>query len=586
MYTQRYWEENNVSEQYMITAANLNYIENRLNSLQHNIEVIDSNLGTVNNNVQIVYDKIDALTNDFNTFVQEQVKANRLNQAHTILVQIRQELEKKYGHYDIVRRTTTGILQADDLGIVKRDTISAATEELMISTPNYWLAACLVALAAWINDQKELAYKALSESIKRNDEKTSLFYTLVCRRADRRSASLKWLQRYLAKQDEENLDRQTIIVLDAYASGLMGADSEGVISKQMGVWMDHLTEKPGFVEQQTKQWSDAILQKRRLLSSNQYQYLQKYSKTWGVLKSVMEGAMLHEELLKYLTDIFEKDVSSDSLKIQLDEILTSLVTDFDDEELPLRRKEKFEQFVIDCGGDESAAQQMMTIEQTAFEEHKDFTQLLTDAAMKPESSNANASTQKFAIALSKEWISNAYNDITAANRARYPREIEINVDTFNDTTTDGSNEREIIERFNSLIEREKNEACSQISLSGFAKFCLGGGIAIIILGMLLAFTDGMIFGIIAIIAGIGMIINHFSKKKNVSLAHQKISDQFENKRNNGIQIIRATLAEVVDFKAKFNEKDIQSNDVISFLDQIAPDQYVQNLSDSSRRIKI
>lgn len=485
-----------------------------------------------------------------------------------------------------MRRTTTGILQADDLGIVRRDTISAATEELMISTPNYWLAACLVALAAWINDQKELAYKALGESIKRNDEKTSLFYTLVCRRADRRSASLKWLQRYLAKQDEENLDRQTIIVLDAYASGLMGADSEGVISKQIGVWMDHLTEKPGFVEQQIKQWSDAILQKRRLLSSNQYQYLQKYSKTWGVLKSVMEGAMLHEELLKYLTDIFEKDVSSDSLKIQLDEILTSLVTDFDDEELPLRCKEKFEQFVIDCGGDESAAQQMMTIEQTAFEEHKNFTQLLTDAAMKPESSNANVSTQKFAIALSKEWISNAYNDITAANRARYPREIEINVDTFNDTTTDGSNEREIIERFNSLIEREKSEACSQIFLSGFAKFCLGGGIAIIILGLLLAFTDGMIFGFMAIIAGIGMIINHFSKKKNVSLSHQKISDQFENKRNNGIQIIRATLAEVVDFKAKFNEKDIQSNNVISFLDQIAPDQYVQNLSDSSRRIKI
>lgn len=575
-----------MSEQYMITAANLNYIENRLNSLQNNIEVIDSNLGTLNNNVQIVYDKIDALANDFNTFVQEQTKANRLTQAHTIIVQVRQELEKKYGHYDIVRRTTTGILQADDLGIVKKDTISAATEELMISTPNYWLAACLVALSAWINDQKELAYKALGESIKRNDEKTSLFYTLVCRRASRRSASLRWLQRYLAKQDEENLDRQTIIVLDAYASGLMGADSEGVISKQMGVWMDHLTEKPGFVEQQTRQWSDAILQKRRPLSPNQYQYLQKYSRTWDVLKSVMEGAMLHEELLKYLTDIFDKNVSSDSLKIQLDEILTSLVTDFDNEELPLRRKEKFEQFVIDCGGDESAARQMMTIEQTAFEEHKDFTQLLTDAAMKPESSNANVSTQKFAIALSKEWISNAYNDITAANRAKYPREIEINVDTFNDTTTDGSNEHEIIERFNRLIEKEKNEACSQIFLSGFAKFCLGGGIAIVILGLILAFTGSIFLGIIAVIAGIGMIINHFSKKKNVNLAHQKISDQFENKRNNGIQIIRALLAEVVDFKAKFDEKDIQSNDVISFLDQIAPDQYVQNLSDSSRRIKI
>ena len=48
----------------------------------------------------------------------------------------------------------------------------------------------------------------------------------------------------------------------------------------------------------------------------------------------MEGAMLHAEILSYFTVIFEQEVSTDSLKVQLDEILNSLVTDFDDEELP------------------------------------------------------------------------------------------------------------------------------------------------------------------------------------------------------------------------------------------------------------
>lgn len=134
----------------------------------------------------------------------------------------------------------------------------------MISTPGYWLAPCLVALAAWINDQQELAERALKEGLKRNDEKTSLFFALICRRADRKSASLKWTQRYLANQDEENLDRETVIILDAFASGLLGADSEGVISKQMNEWLDHLADKLGFVEQQTKQWSDAIMLKGSL----------------------------------------------------------------------------------------------------------------------------------------------------------------------------------------------------------------------------------------------------------------------------------------------------------------------------------
>lgn len=246
----------------IIHQADLREIENKLRSIHEGLQTIDARVDVANENLQIVYDEIGSLAQEFHEFVNIQQKANRLGQAETRLVKIRQEIEKKYGHYDIVRRTTTGILQADDLGIVKKETISTATEELMISTPGYWLAPCLVALAAWINDQPELAEKAVKEGIKRNDEKTSLFFALICRRANRKNACLKWTQRYLANQDEENLDRNSIIILDAFASGLLGTDTEGVISRQMNEWLSRLEEKPGFTERQTEQWSEAINLKR------------------------------------------------------------------------------------------------------------------------------------------------------------------------------------------------------------------------------------------------------------------------------------------------------------------------------------
>ena len=549
---------------YAISSANLSAIEsglrainNNLGTLNNNLEVIDNNVDNVNNNVKVVYDEVGALARDFHDFVQLQISENNLMKAQQRIIQIRQEIEKRFGHYDIVRRTTTGILQADDLGIVKKDTISNATEELMISTPGYWLAPCLVALAAWINDQPELAERALREGIKRNDEKTSLFFALICRRADRKSAALKWTQRYLANQDEENLDRKTVIILDAFASGLLGADSEGVVSNQMSEWLEHLADKPGFVEQQTKQWSDAINLKRKPLSSDGYTYLRKYSKTWPLLQDIMEGAMLHAEILDYFTAIFEQEVSTDSLKAQLDEILNSLVSEFDEEEIPLRKEEKYNQFVIDFEGDEDRARQNMVVEETAFEEHKDFTQLLTDAAMKPESSHASVSTQKFAIALSKDWISNAYSDVVAQNRMKIPNEIEINVDTFNDKTTDGQNETELISRFNALVDHEKTNALAQTVLSGFEKFCLWGGAVIGGIGIVMIIVGQVLLGIIAIIAGAGMVINHFSKKKKV-----------------------------VDFRAEFAEKDGESKKVIDLLEQITPEQYVKKLSDSNRRIKV
>lgn len=570
----------------VIQQADLRTIERNLGSIHSELQTIENRVGAVNDNVKVVYDEVGSLAKEFHDFVDAQTRANRLGQAETRLVKIRQEIEKKYGHYDIVRRTTTGILQADDLGIVKRDTISNATEELMISTPNYWLAPCLVGLAAWINDQPELAERAVKEGIKRNDEKTSLFFALICRRAGRKSACLKWTQRYLANQDEENLDRKAIVVLDAFASGLLGADTEGIISKQMSEWLEHLADKPGFVEQQTKQWSDAINLKRPSINTSSYVYLKKYSKTWPALQDILEGANLHARIFDYFNTIFEKEASNEPIKAQLDEILTTLVTDFDDEELPLRKKERFEQFVVEFDGDEKKAHQKMAVEKTAFDTHKDFTQLLTDAAMKPESSHASVSTQKFAIALSRDWVSNAYNDIVAQNRMKIPYEIDISVDAFHDKTADGQNERELLQKFNGLIDSEKAAELAKCVLSGFEWFCLYGGIAIVFIGAGMMIFGSVFMGVLAILVGIGMVANHFSSKKKLEANRQNIEAKFEQKRMNDAQIIRAVLAEVVDFRIEFAEKDSESQKVIDFLDQITPEQYVRKLAGSNRRIRV
>ncbi|NLB61465.1 MAG: hypothetical protein GX802_03425 [Clostridiales bacterium] len=576
-----------MADQYTISPADLRYIERRLDTVFEGIEVIDSRVDVVNDNVKVVFDRVGALAQDFYDFVFEQRKANRLGIAHTEVVKLRAELEQKYGHLSEIRRTTTGILQADDLGIVKTDTIVTATEELLLSTPNYWLAPCLVALAAWINDSPEIAERALAEGLKRNDEKTSLLFALICRRADRKQASLKWLQRYLANQDEQNLDRKAIVLIDAFASGLLGVDSEGVVSKQIGEWMDRLAEKPGFIEKQKVQWSEAICLKKAPIPENEYPYLRKYSKTWPILNKIMQGARLHAIVFDYFSNIFNQKVSSDSLKFQLDEILSSLVTDFDDEELPIRQKEKYEQFVIDFLGDEDLAQKAMEVEQTAFETHKDFTQLLTDAAMKPESSNASPSTQKFAIALSKEWISEAYNDVTAQNRMRIPEYIDINVDTFNDRTKDGQNEQDLITRFDLLINKETTTALSQHKLTGYEQFCLFGGITIGAVGVLMMLSPGLgFFDFIAAIVGVGMVINHFSKKKKIIEKHKSIREMFAIKLDKGKQIIRALLAEVVDFRKEFSEKDKESEKVVEFIDQITPDQYVAQLANSKRKVSI
>ena len=567
----------------LISRADLSLIERSLSNLAGSIDYVNNRVDQVDDNVKIVYNEVEKLANEFREYVEMQSLANRKAEAKMNLSAIRDKLKDNFGHYDVVRRTATGILQANDLAIVKSSMLSHVTEKQMIETPNYWLTPCLVALAAWINDDKALAERALAEGIRRNDEKTSLFFGLICRRIGRENSSLKWFARYLEAQDEEKLDRKAVIVLDAFASGLLGNDTENFVYQQIQEWMSNLEAKPGFTERQLDNWKNAINSKRVPLKSGLYPYLEKYSNTWGNLQDILEGANLNNDLYEYFKKVFEQKEETKKLKVELDKILDSLVTEFDEEELPLKREEQFEELVVRYNGSESKAHAQMALEKSVYDDYRDFMQLLTDASMNPEESKSSVATQKFATALSRNNIVTAFNDIVAQNRMNVPYDIEINVDTFNDKTQDGEDEEEVLNRFENLVEQEKQTDLSKLKLNMFEQFCLYGGAAVILYGIIKSFMDKS-FAFITIILGIGLIIYHFTAKQKVQKLIQKTIENYAQKLESGKQIIRATIAEIVDFRIEFTEKDAESKKVLDFFEQIKPEEYIRRLTNSERKI--
>ena len=567
----------------LISRADLSLIERSLSNLAGSIDYVNNRVDQVDDNVKIVYNEVEKLANEFREYVEIQSLANRKAEAKMNLSAIRDKLKDNFGHYDVVRRTATGILQANDLAIVKSSMLSHVTEKQMIETPNYWLTPCLVALAAWINDDKALAERALAEGIRRNDEKISLFFGLICRRIGRENSSLKWFARYLEAQDEEKLDRKAVIVLDAFASGLLGNDTENFVYQQIQEWMSNLEAKPGFTERQLDNWKNAINSKRVPLKSGLYPYLEKYSNTWGNLQDVLEGANLNNDLYEYFKKVFEQKEETKKLKVELDKILDSLVTEFDEEELPLKREEQFEELVVRYNGSESKAHAQMALEKSVYDDYRDFMQLLTDASMNPEESKSSVATQKFATALSRNNIVTAFNDIVAQNRMNVPYDIEINVDTFNDKTQDGEDEEEVLNRFENLVEQEKQTDLSKLKLNMFEQFCLFGGAAVVLYGIIKSFMDKS-FAFITIILGIGLIIYHFTAKQKVQKLIQKTIEKYAQKLESGKQIIRATIAEIVDFRIEFTEKDAESKKVLDFFEQIKPEEYIRRLTNSERKI--
>jgi len=571
--------------EYKISYADLSGIKNAIAGLRSDIATVYGHVDEVDFHVGSVEEDLNDLAQEFHQFVHAQMLANRNQVAETRLVKIRQELETKFGHHAEVRRTMTGILQATDVGIVRQETVSTASENLMLSAPGYWLAPCLVALAAWIGDDETLAKKALQEAIKRDDEKTSLFFALLCRRAGRKIACIKWVQRYLESQDERNLDRKAVVVLAAYANGLWGNDSENLVYRQLQEWLESLTSAPGFAEKQREQWSKAICLHLKPLAENNYQYLVSHSPTWPALKKAMQGAELHKTIEAYFEAIFAQATSTKDLIGQLDDIMTVLVTAFDDEELPLREQEKLEELVVRFQGDEDQAKKHMEVEKTAFETHKDFTQLLTDAAMNPEQSHADPATQKFAISLTKDWILQAYRDVVAQNRQHIPHEIAIELQDFKSKTVDGTNEREVLQQYDAFVDGRKQQALKGKEVSAFATACRPIGFAFGIIGFIMLFNQAILYGIGLMLAGM-FAYSHYKSTQKAWQAAQLIADKYEESREPGKQTLRAILAEVVDYRNEFAEKDKQSQRVTDFLEKLSPDQYVRQLEGATRRVQV
>ena len=236
--------------QQVISYADLSIINGALRSISSDMSGVHSELGDLNNKQDQLENELEKLADAFATFVEEDRKHKALQLAETRVGNLRQELQIKFGYYAEVRRMATGILQGVDTGVVSDDTLRFTTEEVMIKAPGYWLAPSLVSLASWIRNDKNNSDKALNESLKRDDYKTTLFFMLVMRRLARNDANLKWLERYFMHQNPHNLDREFIIILEAVTTGVFPPASRQMMMSNVKGWLDQLTQGDNFINEQ------------------------------------------------------------------------------------------------------------------------------------------------------------------------------------------------------------------------------------------------------------------------------------------------------------------------------------------------
>ena len=395
--------------------------------LDRKVSEIDTKVGRVSTDLANTSRELSELRAEFLDFVQSAQRTANIQRSETKLGTLKDDLDREYGHYAIVRRTSIGTLQAFDIGNVSNKTVQQVSEELMIQTPRYWLAPALVALAAWSRDDPALAEKSVEAAFSRDSAKTSLLFALVLRRQGRLESATRWLRHYFTSLDPRALTREFAVVLEASAQDAFGPAGRDLVLESLATWTQLLRDNdPETVEAQIDKWYAEVSVSRGVVDDSVYPKLVETSPQWpSVRQSIEQASASGNVTSKYTTILNATTVLSSTLEDRMDDLLEKLVTDYDEEELPLRREIIYHEAVLESHGDLDRAQEASDATVEALGDTLDTLSLITHAGLHPAQLGISPSTQKLAIGANKSDFSTAVGRYTADYRAGHLSAVDI-----------------------------------------------------------------------------------------------------------------------------------------------------------------
>jgi hypothetical protein len=560
----------------------------RINRSLRDLEVLQVQLkGTVDEvsaTSSATRNELSDLRAAFDDFLRRDLLAKNLQLAQTEIISVRQEIETSFGHYGVVRRQATGVLQAMDAGIVTHGTIQSTSEELMLSSPRYWLAPALVALAAWVRDNRSPAEKGLAEALRRDNDKTALFFALVLRRHNRDFATARWIQQYIVRQDPAALPKEFAVVLDAVATGALGLAAKPVLTEHMADWHARLAADEETVEAQVRRWMQLIDGMRRPVDPR-ITILPNVSPTWPALKDLYEGATVQGRAEEHFRELFDGPVVlSHDLRKRVDDVLNSLVTNFDEEEAPLRRKEAELQSVIDNHGDRVAADTATAAAASTHDTTTDFLTLLTNAAFFPERMGTSAGTQRMAIALARDWIIQAGGRLEAKNLNAMPPCVELAIEGWHGRIDASSSEPQLVAGLTQHIDRQTEDAMAAVRFTGPPLVAaVIGGLLLLVCIFLLASggTGGAVFFLLCA-GGLGGWAGY--EYQQIPARREQIKLAGEARKLQGVAHLRGAVAETIDLRTQWSREIGRAGDFRALMDGLNSQAFVERAPDLARGV--
>ncbi|MBQ8595593.1 MAG: hypothetical protein IJ406_06530, partial [Oscillospiraceae bacterium] len=289
----------------------------------------------------------------------------------------------------------------------------------------------------------------------------------------------------------------------------------------------------------------------------EYTMLRRTCEEYEDMHDLLSTAEKNAEIAKFYDELLSEESSEENdLAQRIENVLYSLVNDYDSEELKVVQKIKYNEAIISARGDISIAQanyEAMFAEQS---KKKNIGDLLLLWAFANDSSQADVSVKRFSISLMKGAISKGFEKFVENYRTKEKEKYTFTIDDCMLVC----NENDFVEAKEKLDEHyDKNKLKNMLADKFVFAYILMCLVSLLLVVLLFAYYSPVILTI-AILVGIA----------GSFLLWRRIIDMgkiLKEKKRKGELLLKQVLDELSKWREDYKQADAQATDMLNVIDR-------------------
>lgn len=532
--------------------SNASYLINQLDQSINSFESrVDGRVSSVYSATNSVHSTATKIYEGIQKFKQDMMKGEQTQLAHENIMRIEQTIKEQFSNHEAIRKTVMGVVRDFDINLVRNSTIQELSEELWITSSRYWLSYAMIAITAWVNNYPDIARNALSESGRRDDIKTTLFFCLMNLRFERNDAAKKWFCEYLRVLDPNMLQQETAVLLQAFLNGIFGTDKEleHNVTSLIDEWIGELNADAAACEELVEAYRNYI---RNLNPSVTFPYsaLAEFCTNCEEMRTSYKDVSRYDQMMEVLQslDVEMERQDESNYKARVDAVLINLISNYDPEELSLRNQQAYYRYIVDNEGDMNAAESQFAEEQRLQNERFNIGKQFIGWAVYDDNSETDVHVRKFGMRNTRQWYQTALDRWDVEVQDRQPLNYDLAIDTWKGTSN-GEDQAEQVTAMKNYFENNKFQNM-YVNTPNIA------AAIVLILSIGLAFTTA--YALIATALAAGFLVYRVLKAQK----------EYPLRVNAAIGNLNKCMEEIAEFKQYFTDNRRKKDDILRLLESI------------------